>query len=148
LRAASQARLTLASYVRERVIVQPRTGSASNRGDSMSTLRITLRRAVAGSALIAAAALPLQSGVAHAATPDEEFSSCLSTIDANYRDALTAGTDYDLSSAIDQCVNTFLTEMGTDDATINADATAAPVTVDSAVDDGGVNGLVTVDIGG
>jgi hypothetical protein len=101
----------------------------------MTTMRNTLRRAVVGTALLAAAAVPLQSGVAHAATPDEEFSSCITTVDATYRAALDAGTDFDISAAIGGCVDTFVKEIGVGVTASSADASATADSVDTGTPD-------------
>jgi hypothetical protein len=106
----------------------------------MSTMRITLRRkvAVAGTALFAAVALPLQAGAAHAATPDDDLVACNSAAVANYWTATNAGTDYDLSAAIDDCVTGFLQEMGVDPAMPDVSVTDGAVS-DGSVTDGSIN---------
>jgi len=110
----------------------------------MSTRRITLRRkvAVAGATLIALA-LPLQAGAAHAATPEDELSACTTTAVVTLETSIASGTDYDVSAAIDNCVNTFLQEMGADQPTASSDAvtdgsvdTGILGTVDGVVDPG------------
>ena len=98
----------------------------------MSTTSITLRHklAAAGTALFAAVALPLGAGTAHAATPEEDLLACDSAAVASYRTAFDNGTDYDLSAAVDDCINAFL----------RATAAASPTsTADDAVTDGSVN---------
>ncbi|MDX6410279.1 MAG: hypothetical protein QOE13_3350 [Gaiellaceae bacterium] len=112
----------------------------------MSTMRITLRRkfAVAGTALVAAVALPLQAGAAHAATPEEDLLACNTAAVATYWTAVESGTDFDLSAAIDDCVNTFLREMGIDPGTgtaVTPDVAVSPdvAATDGSVTDGSVN---------
>ena len=114
----------------------------------MSTLKFTLRRkiAVAATALTAGVALPIQAGVAHASTPEEDLTACITMVIANPGD--------DLSANIDACVSSFLTEIGIDpstgqvdtttvtDAATPTDATTTNTAILGTVDDG--SGTVSV----
>jgi hypothetical protein len=86
--------------------------------------------AAAGTALVAAVVLPLQAGAAHAATPDEDLVACDSAALATFTASMGSGSDFDLSAAIDDCVNTYLSEMGFDQGAASAAVSG---------DDGSVN---------
>jgi hypothetical protein len=89
-------------------------------------MKFTLRRklAVAATALTAGVALPIQAGAAHASTPEENLSACISSA--------IAGPEDGLSISIDACVNTFLQEMGIDPPTDFVAADTPPPTDDTA----------------
>lgn len=80
-----------------------------------SSLRFAARRRFAVAAIaVAAGVLPLQAGTAHASTPDEELSACITAA------VTTMGDDFTLS--VDDCVNTYLAELGVDPSTFTFDS--------------------------
>ncbi len=81
------------------------------------SMRTTLRRTVVSAAIVAAAALPFQAGAAHADTPNDGLSTCIDGASTTYRAALMSGTDFDVASAVDDCVNAYLVDIGIDPAT-------------------------------
>lgn len=96
----------------------------------MSRPRIAVRHKVAigVAALTAAVALPLQVGVAHAATPEDDLSACVASAIAN----MGASTDA-FDASVNDCVAAFLQELGVDPSQ------ATTTTVDATPTDGSVN---------
>lgn len=98
----------------------------------ISTMKVRAKVAVAATAVAASAVvLPFQAVAAHASTPDDDLSACITTAIANISD-----TDA-FSAAIDACVNTYLTEIGIDPSTMTASTDTT--TVAPTDDSGGVS---------
>ena len=95
---------------------------------------MSLRRkfAVAATAVTAAVALPIQAGAAHASTPEEDLSACIATAVSNMAVDTGADPNADFGVSIDDCVNTFLRELGVDPSAVT-DVTAPAPTDDTTV---------------
>lgn len=115
----------------------------------MTNARMTVRRKVAVAATIAAAglALPLQVGVAHASTPDDDLSACIANAMSTDSADLAAGMSDTFNANVDDCVTMYLQELGVD---TSANDTTSDTTVDTGSTGDAVNTgiLGTVDGGG
>lgn len=100
----------------------------------MHDMRTTLRRkfGIAATTVAAVAALPFQAGTAHASTPEEHLSSCVSAVISTARDDTSSDMGGEINAALDACVHTYLQEMGIDPS-FDTVATPTP-TDDNSVD--------------
>ncbi|HEX3622433.1 MAG TPA: hypothetical protein VHT97_08970 [Acidimicrobiales bacterium] len=90
-------------------------------------MSVKAKLAVAATA-VAAAALPFQVGVAHASTPDDDLTACISTAVATMSPTF--------SDDVSACVNAYLVELGIDPSTMTFDGSTITLpdgTTDSAV---------------
>lgn len=96
----------------------------------MPNMRMTTRRrvAVAAAGLVAVVAMPVQAGIAHASTPQDDLSACLISVADNAKVDLSDDASTDITDAVDNCVNAFLQAM-------SIDISPAPATVDAPPDD-------------
>lgn len=117
----------------------------------MTNARMTVRRkmavAVAATVAVAGLALPLQVGVAHASTPDDDLSACIANAMSTDSADLAAGVGDTFTASVDDCVTMYLQEMGVDSSA--TDTSAATTTVDAGSTGDAVNTgiLGTVDTG-
>lgn len=88
---------------------------------TLSRMTVRAKLAIAATA-VAAAALPLQAGVAHASTPSDDLTACV-------RGAV-ATLDDNFSAEVDACVDTYLQELGLE----GSDGSTVSVSVTPAVD--------------
>lgn len=111
----------------------------------MTNARMTVRRKVAVAATIAAAglALPLQVGVAHASTPDDDLSACIANAMSTDSADLAAGMGDTFTTSVDDCVTMYLQELGVD---TSATDTASDTASDTAVDAGSTGDAVNTGI--
>lgn len=115
----------------------------------MTNARMTVRRKVAVAATIAAAglALPLQVGVAHASTPDDDLSACIANAMSTDSADLAAGMGDTFTNSVDDCVTMYLQELGVDtSASDTAVDTAVDTASDTAVDAGSTGDAVNTGI--
>lgn len=84
----------------------------------MSNIRMTVRsKLMVAAAVVGAAALPFQAGVAHAGTPNENLATCIRTAGANMGDSFSA--------EIDACVDAFVAELELEGSPTAPDTTVA-----------------------
>ena len=107
----------------------------------MTNARMTVRRKLVAAAAIAAAglALPLQVGVAHASTPDDDLSACLANAMSTDSADLAAGMGDTFTTSVDDCVTMYLQELG-------VDTSATDTTSGTAVDTGSTGDAVNTGI--